>query len=155
MTYETPTQNYQSIFEYVQKNAYAKDNPSQDDFVDRLFSDKAKTQKTTVKQVLNEISLRGELHKNLLSRIDYETMKWDTYLMNLKDRGYEIDLSIPKRRNHIEDKLIQLEQEKRAEDLKYWEHGRELRKELMLAFNEYWLSFRKKEFLNDVGNENI
>ena len=155
MAYETPTQNYQSIFEYVQKNSYDKDSQSQDDFVDRLFSDKAKTQKTTVKQVLNEISLRGELHKNLLSRIDYETMKWDTYLMNLKDRGYEIDLSIPKRRNHIEDKLIQLEQEKRAEDLKYWEHGRELRKELMLAFNEYWLSFRKKEFLNDVGNENI
>ncbi|MFH1823906.1 MAG: hypothetical protein ABH873_01605 [Candidatus Firestonebacteria bacterium] len=41
MSYETPTQNYQSISEYMQKNNYDKD--SQDDFVDRIFSDKAKT----------------------------------------------------------------------------------------------------------------
>ncbi|MFH1824790.1 MAG: hypothetical protein ABH873_06155 [Candidatus Firestonebacteria bacterium] len=106
MAYEIPIQNYQSISEYVQKNNYDKDSQSQDDFVDRIFSDKAKTQKTTVKQLLNEINLRGELHKNLLSKINDETMMWDTYLMNLQERGYEIDSSIPKRRSHIEDKLI-------------------------------------------------
>ena len=155
MAYEIPTQNYQSIFESVQKNNYDNDSQSKDDFVDRIFSDKAKTQKTTVKQLLNEISLRGELHKNLLSKIDEETMMWDSHLMNLPNRGYEIDPSIPQRRNHIEDKLIQLEQEKRSEDVKYWEHVKDLRKELMLAFNEYWLAFRKKEFLNDIGNENL
>ena len=151
MAYEIPIQNYQSIFEYAQKNSSDKDS---DDFVDRIFNDKSKAQKTTVNQLLNEINLRGELHKNLLSKIDDETMMWDSNLMNLPNRGYEIDPSIPKRRSHIEDKLLQLEQEKRSEDVKYWEHVKDLRKELMLAFNEYWLSFRKKEFLNDVNVEN-
>jgi len=155
MIYEIPFQNYQSIFEYMQKN---NDKDNQDDFVDRIFSDKAKTQKTIVKNLLNEINLRKELHKNLLTKINEEIITCDTYLLNIPNRNYYLDTdinNINKRRSHIEDKIIQLEQEKRLEDLKYWEDMKDLYKDLLIAFNEYWLAFRKKEFLNIAGNENL
>ena len=101
MAYETKNPEYQTMFDYMKTNTSDKDN--QGDFVDRIFNDKSKVQKTTVNQLLKEISLREELHKNLLAKIDEETMMWDTYLMNLPNRGYEIDPVIPKRRSHIED----------------------------------------------------
>ncbi|MFC1551321.1 hypothetical protein ACFL6P_02025 [Candidatus Latescibacterota bacterium] len=53
--------------------------------LEKVFSDKSKSLKTTVKSLLNEIKLREKLDSHLLRKINDEICQSHTHLMHLEN----------------------------------------------------------------------
>ena len=88
---------------------------------ERVFADKGRTLKATIKALFNEILTRERLNHVLLGKIDSDICKAGTYLEDLRrftardySRQFEI---LGRRRTQIEDRVIGLEKEKRQEYL--------------------------------------
>ncbi len=124
-----------------------------------LFSSKAKTLKATVKQLLDEIELRKTLHADLINRINYDSRQCGNLLEEitlLTRNNYLIERAVDfsSRRTQIEVQIIDLEKEKRQEDLVFWKDIATLKKYLMIALADYWDIARKNKLLN-LENETI
>lgn len=117
---------------------------------DRIFSDKTKTLKSTVKALFNEINLRERLDSLLLYRIDEDVCKCRTYLHEVKflNNSYTLNPDLTGRRTKLENQIFQLEQEKRKEYLECWKDLFMLKKELLLGLKDYWLISKRKSALN-------
>lgn len=124
--------------------------------INTILRDKTKTLKSTVKELLNEIELRKNLGNQILKQIDYDIIRTHNYLEQVKfftERSYTPDTNWSKRRTSLESQMFDLEKEKRAEELNSWKDLMTLRKYLMVSLSEYWLAFRKNQFLgNDILN---
>ena len=96
----------------------------QDGILEKVFSDKGKTLKGTVKALLNEIQLRESLDSHLLNKIDDEICRQHTDLMQLKNLKvhYSFELSRDKNKTkmQLEDNVLELEREKRKEYHECW-----------------------------------
>ena len=125
--------------------------------VDRVFSDKSRTLKATVKAFFNEILTRERLNSALLKRIDSDICKTDSYIDQIHfitKRQYTPDLSIAfsRRRTQLESQVRDLEKEKRQEYLVCWKDLMFLKKYLLSALKDYWNVGGRKTFL-DVEND--
>lgn len=120
--------------------------------LDMLFSDKSKTLKATVKELLNEISLRKKLNSELLTKMNEDICKCKTYLHEIRDivkRNYEAqDVKFGRRRTQLENMILSLEQEKRKEYVECWRDLMFLKKYLMSALADYWELNKKRESLS-------
>jgi hypothetical protein len=126
--------------------------------VDKVFSDKSKTLKATVKALFNEILTREKLDSILLGKIDSEICRTDTYLEQIRSltkRQYtpDLELAFSRRRTQLEASVLDLEKEKRQEYLACWKDLMFLKRYLLSALKDYWNIGGRKTFL-DVENDN-
>ena len=127
--------------------------------LEKVFSDKGKTLKGTVKALLNEIQLRETLDSHLLKKIDDEICTQNTYLLHLKDLkvqySFELAKNVSKSKSQIESKVLELEREKRQEQLECWRDLMFLKKYLLTSLKDYWELTKKREVLECDFSENI
>jgi len=129
-----------------------KAEPEKDEgILEKVFSDKSKTLKATVKALLNEIELRENLNLHLLNIIDDETCRQNTQLIPLKrlraHYSFELYKEINDLKVHIEDNVLELDKEKRKEYLECWRDLMFLKKYLLVALKDYWDLIKKREVL--------
>jgi len=127
------------------------------EFVKSLFGDKVKAEKAILKQMLNEISLRESLHKDIVARIDDDILKCENFLLEISsmtDGKYfvpEESIRFGTRRTGLEMKVFDLESAKREEDLQAWQDLSTLRRYLLFALKDYWAAARRSELLGWNG----
>ena len=124
----------------------------QSGILEKVFSDKGKTLKGTVKALLNEIQLREALDSHLLRKIDQEISRQNTDLMQIADvkTDYSPDLAryISKTRIQLENNVLELEKEKRKEYLECWRDLMFLKKYLLASLKDYWDMTQKRKLLS-------
>ena len=120
--------------------------------LEKLFDGKTKTLKATVKALFDEIKLRENLDTHLLNKIDEDICTQHTHLIQLDQltAHYSIDLFLEtkKIRVKIEDKVLELEREKRTEYLECWRDLMFLKKYLLMALREYWDMAKRRELVS-------
>ncbi len=144
---------YHTDLKSTLENIVFKEKPEKEKgIIDKIFSDKSKTLKTTVKSLLNEIELHENLDSHLLKKIDEEICRFHTHLMhlgNLKVQYFpDWFIDINKLKMQFEEDVIELEKEKRKEYLECWRDLMFLKKYLLVAFKEYWDLINKREVLS-------
>jgi len=119
--------------------------------LENMFSDKAKTLKSSVNAILEEIKLREDLNVYQTKKIDSEICRQHTELMqldNLKDHyPFNLTKDISETKANIETNVLELEKEKRKEGLECWRDLMFLKKYLMVSLKDYWELDRKRGVL--------
>jgi hypothetical protein len=120
--------------------------------LERFFSDKTRTQKATVRALLDEIKLRETLDSHLITKMDDEICRQHTDLMQLDNvkAHYSPDLAkgIAKTRLQLESNVLELEKEKRKEYLECWQDLMFLKKYLLTSLKDYWDLVKKRSLLS-------
>ncbi len=119
--------------------------------LENMFSDKSKSLKASVNALLEEIRLREEINSHQFNKIDKEIRRQHTELMqieNLKD-NYPHDLTkdLSEAKDKIKSNVLELEREKRKEQLECWRDLMFLKKYLMVSLKDYWELERKRGLL--------
>jgi len=135
-----------------------KDEPAKEEgMLERVFSDKGKNLKATIKALFKEIQLREKLNSHLLNNIDDDMCAQRTELMQLENLkpGYLVygakDPS--KRKIQLENSVLELEKEKRKEYLECWRDLMFMKKYLMISLKDYWDLAKKRNMLSlDLSN---
>ena len=159
MEYSFKRKFYPDLENTVQAIISSKEPNTKPDSLDKIFSDKTKILKATVKQIFNEINLRGKVNSEIITSIDQDICKCHTYLQEIRtltERDYSLNLTIAfdKRRTQIESELLDLEKQQRQEILELWRDLMFLKKYLMSALTEYWTLSNRKEILASDLTEN-
>ena len=142
----------QDLENIVSKNESNKDQG----FLERVFSDKTKNSKATVKALLDEISLREKLDSHLLYKIDQGMSRQQIQLENLNDlRIYSFELTKDRdnTKSQLENNVLELEKEKRKEYLECWRDLMFMRKYLFSALKDYWDLSKRRSALSDDLND--
>ena len=172
MTYQNNLQNY--LNGYLKNNLaealYAPKNPLVKDlesriktfsgedrgFVDSIFSDRIKANKTTVTENLAQIDLSQKLHNELIYRIDNDICRCHNYASQIElvaGNSYGQPNGFEREKASLKTQAFNFEQEKRKEDLEFWTDMMMIKKYLIFAFKDYWLAARKAQILGQ-GAEN-
>jgi predicted RNase H-like nuclease (RuvC/YqgF family) len=130
----------------LNRNPDKKGNP-----LENMLSDKSKSLKASVNALLEEIRLREEINSHQFNKIDKEIRRQHTVLMqleNLKD-NYPHDLTkdLSEAKDKIKSNVLELEREKRKEQLECWRDLMFLKKYLMVSLKDYWELERKRGIL--------
>jgi len=126
---------------------------------ERIFLDKAKILRSTVKELFREIDTRLNLSKNIFQDIDKNIIECHNFLEDIFIRcrnEYFPDntLAFMPRRMQLEGLVFDLEKQKRAEALECWRDIMFLKKYLMSAWSEYWTLKHRQELMTaDLDNE--
>lgn len=120
--------------------------------IDKIFSDKRKTLKATIKALFNEVLTREHLSTILLKDINSEMCKTGSYLEQIHDatkRQYthDLELAFSGRRTQLESRMLDLEKQKRDEYLTCWKDLAYLSKGLLVALKDYWDMSHKAGFM--------
>ncbi len=151
-----PRHFYHSEFEDGLEKIVLKEEPeTEPGILGKVFSDRKKNLKATVKALFGEIALRERLNSFLLYRIDAEICRQHSYLDQLQVRAghnYSLELfkDLSRTRIQLENNALDLEKEKRKEYLECWRDLSFLKKYLLSALKDYWdLSKRSESLLYD------
>ena len=152
-----PKPFYHTGMEGSLESIVLNDKPEEKDVVDKVFSDKGRTLKATVKALFNEIMLRERLDSFLLYDINDDICKQHNYLESIKELhrfSYSAELlnDFHEKKMKLEDNVLGLEKEKRKEYLECWRDLMALKKYLLSALKDYWNLNSRKTFL-DVEND--
>lgn len=135
---------------------FNKESEKEKGILERVFSNKSKTLKASVKAQFNEVELRETLNSHLLKKIDDEICRQNTYLMRLEDlkSHYLPDVSkaVNKTKMQLENNVLELEKEKRKEYLECWRDLMFLKKYLLSSLKDYWDLIKKREVLGQDIN---
>lgn len=149
-----PRHFYHTGFEDSLEKIVFKEEPGEEkDILGRVFSDKNKTLKATIKALFNEIMLRERLDSFLLYKINEDICRQHSHFEQVKTLmqfNYSTNLLnySSKTRMQIEKNVLDLEQEKRKEYLECWKDLTLLKKDLLCALKDYWLLSKRKHSLN-------
>jgi hypothetical protein len=128
-----------------------KEVPSKNEgMLEKVFTDKGKNLKATIKALFKEIKLRERLDSHLLGNIDNEIYRQHGYLshFNTGYLSYPIDptknLTI---KTQLENNVLELEKEKRREHLECWSDLMTLKRYLFGSLKDYWDLSKKREAL--------
>lgn len=170
MEYETL--NYASVLPGYQKNPATESSPffhtdlkeglekvvlrdepeGKEGIVDRIFSDKGKTLKGTIKALFSEIQLRERLDTFLVYKIDEDACEQKSQLAHLSSLrthyNPELHKDTTKTRKQLEINVLELEREKRKEYLECWRDLMFMKKYLLTALKDYWDFERKRNLLS-------
>ena len=122
------------------------------DVLERIFSDKTKTLKSTAKALLDEIRLREYLNSLMNNKIDYEISRQNTEILQLPGQKSQYDLNgfvdIEKLKLKLEDRVLDLEKEKRKEYVECWRDLMFLKKYLLSSLKDYWDLVKRRDLLS-------
>lgn len=148
-----PRNFYETGLEESLEKIVMYDEPEQErGLVDRVFSNKNRTLKATIKAMFNEVLTREHLNSVLLKDIDSEICKTGSYLEQIRDvtkRQYtpDLEIALSRRRTQLESRLMDLDKEKRQEYLTCWKDLAYLSKGLLTALKDYWDMSHKAGFM--------
>jgi len=148
-----PRNFYETGLEESLEKIVLNDEPQQERvLIDRIFSDKSRTLKATIKALFNEVLTRERLNSVLLKDIDSELCKTGSYLEQIRDvtkRQYthDLELAFAGRRTQLESRLLDLTKQKREEYLTCWKDLAYLSKGLLVALKDYWDMSHKAGFI--------
>jgi len=150
---------YHTGFEDSLENIVLKEEPdTETGLFEKVFSDKKKNLRATVKALFNEIILRERLDLFLLCRIDADMFRHNSYIDQIKrvaEHSYSFVLfkDLSSTRLKLESNVLDLEKEKRKEYLECWRDLSFLKKYLLSALKDYWdLSRRTEALMYDSDN---
>jgi hypothetical protein len=149
-----PRPFYQTGFEQSLERIVLNEEPQKErNIIDKVFSDKSRTLKSTIKALFNEIQTREKLDYVLLTDISEDICRQHSYLESLKmlnQHNYSLELlnDFTSRKLQFEGNVLKLEQEKRKEYLACWKDLLFLKKYLLSALKDYWNASSSKTFLN-------
>jgi hypothetical protein len=135
---------YHTGFEDALEDIVLKEDPeTESGMLEKVFSDKRKNLKATVKALFNEITLRERIDLFLLNKIDADMFWQNSYIDQLKtvaQHNYSLGLfkDISSSRMKLESNVLDLEKEKRKEYLECWRDLSFLKKYLLSALKDYW-----------------
>jgi len=144
---------YHTNFKESLENVFLKDKPPKESsIVARLFSNKTEALKSTAKSLLEEIILRETLDSHILNKINEDVVWQKTQLDHLNtlklDYVFDWFKEISKIKMHLEDNILELEQEKRKEYLECWRDLMELKKYLLFTLKDFWDFAKKRTVLS-------
>jgi hypothetical protein len=154
---------YHTGFEDALENIVLKeDSENESGMLEKVFSDKRKNLKATVKALFNEIMLRERLDLFLVDKIDADMFRQNSYFEQLKvvaGRCYSFEMlkDLSTSRMKLEGNMLDLEKQKRKEYLECWRDLSFLKKYLLSALKDYWDLSRRTETLlydSDSPEEN-
>ncbi len=124
----------------------------------KVFTDKTKTLKATIKALFNEVILREKMNVHLLNKIDEDVSKQNTEFSNLKTSSFNYSPDLQKELNNkkmqLQDNVLELDKERRKEYLECWRDLMFLKKYLFSALKDYWdLSNRRSALAYNPENE--
>lgn len=133
------------------------------DDIGKVFSDKSRILKSTVKALFNEIMLREQLDSFLLYAMNKDICRQHNYLESLKELNrfnysHELLKDFHDAKMKIEDSVLGLKKEKRKEYLECWKDLMGLKKYLLSALKDYWNTSNRGSFLsieNDKHRGNL
>lgn len=148
-----PRPFYHTGFEKSLERIVLNEPVKENGMVERVFTNKGRTLKSTIKALFNEIMLRERLDSFLLYRINDGICRQHNYLESLKvlnQHNYSPELlnEFAGKKAQIEDSVLKLEQEKRKEYLECWKDLMSLKKYLLSALKDYWNLTSRESFLN-------
>lgn len=118
--------------------------------VETIFTDRTRSLKSTVNELLAEIERRENLHADLKSKIGDDLYKCGEYIQEVKfltNSPYNLDTNFTSRKTSLESQMLSLEEQKRTEDLTCWRDLMFLKKYLMFALKDYWKLSKSKAVL--------
>ncbi|MFX1517258.1 MAG: hypothetical protein ACFFC6_13220 [Promethearchaeota archaeon] len=113
-----------------------------------FFSDKIELIKQAITEIISEMKTRQALNRVFIHRIDSIIDNFTHELNELKHWTLGNNASIETRRIHLEKELLQLEKEKRSNNLSCWKDLLWLKKDLREAVIEYKSLTRMKIILS-------
>lgn len=113
-----------------------------------FFSDKIELIKQAITETISEMKIRQELNSVFIQLIDSKINNFLHELRELKHWTLGNNASIEARRIHLEKELLQLEKEKRINNLSCWKDLLWLKKDLREAVSEYKSLMRMKSILS-------
>ena len=105
-----------------------------DNLSERVFGSELKNQYIDLKHVVNLLQERIELHRKHLQEIDERHIKVQENLFGVEINRFP---DRNKQRRTLEGQLIQLEGQRREEEIDFWKDTVELRKQLFEASSNY------------------
>ena len=142
-------ENHLANYKIVPITGY-KENNTANSVVETIFTDRTKSLKSTVNELLAEIERRENLHADLNSRIGDDLYRCGEYLQEVKfftNSPYNLDTNFTSRKTSLESQMLSLEEQKRTEDLTCWRDLMFLKKYLMFALKDYWKLSKSKAVL--------
>ena len=119
--------------------------------LENLLINKRKSLKATVKALLEEIDIRKTLNHRLLDEIDENICRQHTFALRLEDRHahyqFERFMENKNKKIEIENHVVDLEREKRKENVECWRDLMFLKKYLHMALKQYWDLVKRHEVL--------
>ena len=137
---------------YLQDNSpYTANEPKDNESIDDLFFDRTKSAKSLIEEINKELEEREQLRKQNHLRIDYDVLKAQNYLLELKTVGNYLDISqVSRRRSTLEQQIFGLYRERRDQDSNCFRDKIWLTKDLLAALREYWGVQREDQILTDA-----
>ena len=134
------------------ENIMFKEEPKKEKgLLEKVFSDKSKTLKSTIKALFNEVMLRERLNSHLLNNIDEDISKQNTHLDNLKNMkvhySFDMFMELKNKQIQLENNVLELEKEKRKECLECWRDLMFMKKYLLASLKDYWDLSKRRNFL--------
>ncbi len=147
-----PRALYHTEFATTLENIVSEnDSKKEQGILEKVFSDKTNTLKSTIKAIFNEIKLREILNSFLLDKIEDDIGKQNIHheqLENLKS-SYSFDsfMDVKTKKMKLDENMLELEKEKRKEHLECWRDLTSLKKYLLSALKDYWDLTKRREML--------
>lgn len=119
--------------------------------LESMFSDKSKSLKASVNALLEEIKLREDINSYQERKMNEEVCRQHTDLMQLENLvdhfPFDLTKDISEAKGKIESNVLELEREKRKEQIECWRDLMFLKKYLMVSLKDYWELARKRGVL--------
>ena len=130
-----------------------KEEPEKEQGIaERIFSDKGKSHKATIKALFTEIQLREKLDTFLVYKIEKDMCTQKSQLEHLSSLrthyNPELHNDISKSKKQLEGNLLELEREKRKEYIECWRDLMFMKKYLMTSLKDYWDMAKKRNMLS-------
>jgi len=121
--------------------------PETSTVAEHVFGNQARQQKIGLQHQTNILYERALLHANHLKEIDRRLMNFHEKLSILK-MHFPIDAG--RSQQSLEKSVLQLEQERRTEEINFWKDTAEIRGELFEDVNTYSATKRRQNMLYSV-----
>jgi GTP-binding protein EngB required for normal cell division len=163
LPYNSEKNSIANTYHHIHSSGYGygkipKNKQKRSGLLERIFSNKTKSLKSTVTALLNEIELRRSLDSQLIQKIEEQICEQNTQIMQLDNLSNPYDferfLDINAKKKNIESNVLELEKEKRKENLECWRDLMFLNKYLHSALKSYWDMAKKQEVLSDSYTQN-
>jgi hypothetical protein len=121
--------------------------PQPDCLANQVFGNQKKQEYISLKHLAHVLYVRSELHRQHVKEIDrrhieIQEKKFGVEINNFSDRG--------KRLSNLESQLLQLEQQRRDEELAFWKDSVELRQQLFENATAYRDAKHRYSVFSDV-----
>lgn len=123
------------------------------DIVDTLLADRLAGLDANIERIRNELDARDRVHQSSLYGIDVNMMECRTELFGCDQWIPATNSLIERRRSQLEGKLLDLEREKRAEDMMNWRDRQTLLGELREVLTERRNAARRIDLLEAFPDE--